>query len=182
MSKRYGRALAAMVRGLTAPQHPWRRANTRLRAANALFQTHEVATRHGPITFISTHPEALHYPRELVGREPETIDWIDGFEVPCTFWDVGANVGAYTLYAALAAGHLDPGVRALAGQLRRAEPQYRGERQRRAHPGLLPRAERPHPARPPQHDSNQCRQRAQFLREYRRLLRPAARTSRSANR
>ena len=76
MSKRYGRVLAAMVRGLTVPQHPWRRANTRLRAANALYQTHEVATRHGPIVFISTHPEALHYPRELVGREPETIDWI----------------------------------------------------------------------------------------------------------
>ena len=104
MSKRYGRVLAAMVRGLTAPQHPWRRANTRLRAANALFQTHEVPTRHGPIVFISTHPEALHYPRELVGREPETIDWIDGFEVPCTFWDIGANVGAYTLYAALRPG------------------------------------------------------------------------------
>ena len=104
MSKRYGRVLAAMVRGLTLPQHPWRRANTRLRAANALFQTHEVATRHGPIVFVSTHPEALHYPRELVGREPETIDWIDGFEVPCIFWDVGANVGAYTLYAALRPG------------------------------------------------------------------------------
>ena len=104
MSKRYGSALAAMVKGLTAPQHPWRRANTRLRAANALFHTHEIATRHGPITLVSTHPEALHYSRELIGREPETIDWIDGFEVPCTFWDVGANVGAYTLYAALRAG------------------------------------------------------------------------------
>ncbi len=77
MSKRYGRVLAAMVRGLTAPQHPWRRANTRLRAANALFQTHEVPTQHGPIVFISTHPEALHYPRELVGREPETLSPVD---------------------------------------------------------------------------------------------------------
>ena len=131
MSKRYGRALAAMVRGLTAPQHPWRRANTRLRAANALFQTHEVPTRHGPIVFISTHPEALHYPRELVGREPETIDWIDGFEVPCTFWDIGANVGAYTLYAALRPGisilAFEPSPASYAALCRNIEVNHSGE-------------------------------------------------------
>jgi FkbM family methyltransferase len=109
MSKRYGRVLAAMVAGLTAPQHPWRRANTRLRVANALFQTHEIATRHGPLVLITSHPEALYFPRDLVDREPETIDWIDRFEVPCSFWDIGANVGTYTLYAALR-----PGVSSLA--------------------------------------------------------------------
>jgi FkbM family methyltransferase len=104
MSKRFGRMLTAMVNGLTAPEHPWRRAHTRLRVANALFQTHEVLTRRGPLVFVTTHPEALQFPRELVGREPETIDWIDGFEVPCNFWDVGANVGTYALYAALRPG------------------------------------------------------------------------------
>jgi FkbM family methyltransferase len=104
MSKRLGKALAAMVEGLTAPEHKWRRADTRLRIANALFQTHEVATRHGPLVFVTTHPEALQFPRALVRREPETIDWIDGFEVPCNFWDVGANVGTYALYAALRPG------------------------------------------------------------------------------
>jgi FkbM family methyltransferase len=104
MSKRYGRLLTAMVTGLTAPQHPWRRANTRLCVANALFQTHEVATRHGPLVFITSHPDALYFPRDLSDREPETIDWIDGFETPCTFWDIGANVGTYALYAALRPG------------------------------------------------------------------------------
>jgi FkbM family methyltransferase len=93
-----------MVAGLTAPQHPWRRANTRLRVANALFQTHEVATRHGPLVFVTSHPGALQFPRHLADREPETIDWIDGFAVPCTYWDVGANVGTYALYAALRPG------------------------------------------------------------------------------
>jgi len=73
MSKRYGRVLAAMVAGLTAPQHPWRRASTRLRVANALFQTHEIATRHGPLRFITSHPGELYQPRDLAGREPETI-------------------------------------------------------------------------------------------------------------
>jgi FkbM family methyltransferase len=101
MSKRYGGMLAAMVRGLTAPQHPWRRASTRLNVANALFQTHQVATQHGPLVFISTNTDTLQFPRELASREPETIDWVDGFAAPGIFWDVGASVGAYALYAAL---------------------------------------------------------------------------------
>jgi FkbM family methyltransferase len=104
MSKRYGRMLAALVDGLTAPQRPWRRADTRLQVANSLNPRHEVPTRHGILAFVSGHPEALQYPRELLTREPETIDWIDGFEMPCRFWDIGANVGAYALYAALRPG------------------------------------------------------------------------------
>src|SRR5207244_1315235 len=95
MSKRYGRVLAALVAALTAPQRPWRRADTRLRVANSLIPTHEVATRHGNLAFVTTHPEALQYPRELTAREPETIEWIDAFAVPCRFWDIGANVGTY---------------------------------------------------------------------------------------
>jgi FkbM family methyltransferase len=34
-------------------------------------------------------------------REPEVIDWIDGFETDCIFFDVGASFGTETLYAAL---------------------------------------------------------------------------------
>jgi FkbM family methyltransferase len=109
MSKRYSRLMTALVQGLTAPQRPWRRANTRLLVANALLQRHLVDTRHGPLVFVTTHPEALQFPRNLAGREPETIEWIDSFKPPCTFWDVGANIGTYALYAALR-----PGIEALA--------------------------------------------------------------------
>ena len=34
-------------------------------------------------------------------REPEVLDWIDGFEKGCTFFDIGASFGTETLYAAL---------------------------------------------------------------------------------
>jgi FkbM family methyltransferase len=37
-------------------------------------------------------------------REPEVLDWIDGFEEGCTFFDVGASFGTETLYAALKTG------------------------------------------------------------------------------
>ena len=33
-------------------------------------------------------------------KEPETIRWIDSFEVEDSFLDIGANIGIYSLYAA----------------------------------------------------------------------------------
>lgn len=36
----------------------------------------------------------------LLEKEPETIEWIDTFEPGDSFWDIGANVGIYSLYAA----------------------------------------------------------------------------------
>jgi FkbM family methyltransferase len=37
-------------------------------------------------------------------REPEVLDWIDGFKKGCVFFDVGASFGTETLYAALKNG------------------------------------------------------------------------------
>jgi len=39
--------------------------------------------------------------KEWEKREPEVLDWIDGFEKGCIFFDVGASFGTETLYAAL---------------------------------------------------------------------------------
>jgi FkbM family methyltransferase len=132
MSKRYSRMLAAMVEGLTVPQRPWRRASTRVRVANALFPRHEIATRHGLVRFVTTHPEALQFPRELADREPETIAWIDGFVAPCNFWDIGANVGTYTLYAALRPDvsvlAFEPAAASYAALCRNIEANRRGDR------------------------------------------------------
>jgi len=36
----------------------------------------------------------------LLSKEPETIEWINGFSPNTVFWDIGANVGCYSLYAA----------------------------------------------------------------------------------
>lgn len=33
-------------------------------------------------------------------KEPETLEWIDDFEKNDVFWDIGANMGLYTVYAA----------------------------------------------------------------------------------
>jgi FkbM family methyltransferase len=33
-------------------------------------------------------------------KEPETLEWIDNFDDNSIFWDIGANVGLYSIYAA----------------------------------------------------------------------------------
>jgi|TARA_S200000501_G_scaffold63453_1_gene54273 FkbM family methyltransferase len=37
----------------------------------------------------------------MLSKEPETIKWINGFEKDSVFFDIGANVGIYTLYSAI---------------------------------------------------------------------------------
>lgn len=37
----------------------------------------------------------------LLTKEPETIEWIDSLDKSDTLWDIGANVGIYSIYAAL---------------------------------------------------------------------------------
>jgi len=104
VGKRFGRTLSRFVIALTAVEKPWRRADTRLRVSEYLLPRHRIASRRGPLVFVTTHPQALLYPRGFETREPETLTWIEAFEAPCRFWDIGANIGVFSLYAGLRPG------------------------------------------------------------------------------
>lgn len=39
--------------------------------------------------------------KTLYKKEPQTIDWINNFECGDILWDIGANVGIYSIYAAV---------------------------------------------------------------------------------
>ena len=47
-------------------------------------------------------PNRLSYFRvnTFHSKEPETLEWIENFEKESIFWDVGANIGLYSCYAA----------------------------------------------------------------------------------
>ncbi len=58
-------------------------------------------TGSGPIAFFCPGKIAAWRACHLFTSEPETIAWIDTFQATDTFWDIGANVGTYSLYAAM---------------------------------------------------------------------------------
>ncbi|MEM7622737.1 MAG: FkbM family methyltransferase [Planctomycetota bacterium] len=68
--------------------------------ANAGGDVVAIPTRHGEIRMIAANPLTAWRAETLLTKEPETIEWLDRFEPGDVFWDVGANIGSYTLYAA----------------------------------------------------------------------------------
>jgi FkbM family methyltransferase len=48
----------------------------------------------------SANPRLDFRTRTFATKEPETLKWIDSFKHSSVLWDIGANVGLYSLYAA----------------------------------------------------------------------------------
>ncbi len=53
----------------------------------------------GSLLFATPTPLLQARAKSVMTKEPDTIRWIDGFEPGDVFWDVGANVGVFCLYA-----------------------------------------------------------------------------------
>ncbi len=65
-----------------------------------------LATEDGRLKFLVSDALEEYRVKTLLTKEPETIQWIDswdvqGGEAQTRFWDVGSNIGIYTLYAAV---------------------------------------------------------------------------------
>lgn len=70
--------------------------------ARAMHET-EVMHRDGmTFRFAAANPLLGLRARTLFTKEPETLEWIDRMQPGAVLWDVGANVGVYTVYAAVA--------------------------------------------------------------------------------
>jgi FkbM family methyltransferase len=53
------------------------------------------------LRFVCPSYDALYRFEKFFVKEPETLQWIDGFHKDEVLWDIGANVGVYSLYAAI---------------------------------------------------------------------------------
>ena len=58
--------------------------------------------KHKNIELVYSTPNYLNYYRAKTFsiKEPETLDWIDDFDKNSILWDIGANIGLYSCYAA----------------------------------------------------------------------------------
>ena len=52
------------------------------------------------LSFVVPNPLCDWRVQTFSSKEPETLSWIDAFPANVVFWDVGANIGLYTIYAA----------------------------------------------------------------------------------
>jgi FkbM family methyltransferase len=66
-----------------------------------LSKTATMETPRGKLSFVTLGRVGAGRGMTMLTKQPLTIEWIDAFEPGSVFWDVGANVGVYTLYAAL---------------------------------------------------------------------------------
>lgn len=62
----------------------------------------EVTVRHEKIVLKLTHPNPQIRSRNTTfsSKEPDTLSWINEFVEGSVLWDIGANVGLYSIYAA----------------------------------------------------------------------------------
>jgi FkbM family methyltransferase len=60
-----------------------------------------IDTPKGPLRFAVFGETSGFRARGLLTKQKATIAWIDAFSTNGVFWDIGANIGSYTLYAAL---------------------------------------------------------------------------------
>ena len=71
---------------------------------NAMSRTQKL--NHSGLDLVFAIPNALSKYRvdTFFTKEPETLEWIDGIPHGSVLWDIGANVGLYTCYAAKTRG------------------------------------------------------------------------------
>jgi FkbM family methyltransferase len=69
-------------------------------ALSLMEQTLVVDTPRGPLSYVALGRLSAGRGATTLTKQPATIAWIDSFLPNSVFWDVGANVGVYTLYAA----------------------------------------------------------------------------------
>jgi FkbM family methyltransferase len=70
-------------------------------AQQLVAETLSVETPHGPLSFVMLGQLTGGRGVTLLTKQPGTIEWIDAFRPDSVFWDVGANIGVYSLYAGL---------------------------------------------------------------------------------
>lgn len=102
MSRKVTGLLYSISELATAPMTPRIRAKTKagLVSRIAADLTDEIDTGHGHLKFLTGRSHNIAAAVSgFLNDEPETLQWISGMEKGAVFWDIGANIGLYSLFA-----------------------------------------------------------------------------------
>lgn len=67
----------------------------------AFYPCCEINSKFGIIKFMATHESVIWRIKNLFFLEPETITWIKSFDEGKRFYDIGANMGVYSIWSAI---------------------------------------------------------------------------------
>ncbi len=105
MSKTVANVIHGLIGLATLPLNERQKDKTMARIAEDVTRGSRriVNTARGPLSFYSMRGHGtISAVRNFHNEEPETLEWIDTFVKPGqVLWDIGANIGLYSLYAAL---------------------------------------------------------------------------------
>ena len=73
----------------------------RAESAEKLIVIDEVKTKYGLLKYYCMGWLPIWRSKTLFTKEPETISWIDAMDKNDILWDIGSNVGLYSVYAGL---------------------------------------------------------------------------------
>ena len=102
MTKLFARFLVALVNLATVFLSRWRKLTVRARVHDGLAPQTTVTVNGVDLTLLVPDRTSVYWSRHGFNSEPNTLSWIDRFGAGDVFYDIGANIGAYTLYAAKA--------------------------------------------------------------------------------
>ncbi len=93
----WARRIAAAVVGLLRLNRPSLLSTEIVQAINPVAT---VDTPHGPLFCRAGHGRLLWRAQTFFTEEPHTVAWLDRLKAEDVYWDIGANVGMYAVYAA----------------------------------------------------------------------------------
>lgn len=100
LGKAAASVLSATSRLLGAALPAWPGAYAVGRFIDHSVPIHTGSTQNGELRFFCPGHNPVDRAFQLYSKEPDTIDWLERVSETDVLWDIGANVGMYTLYAA----------------------------------------------------------------------------------
>jgi FkbM family methyltransferase len=100
VSRIYSQFLFAIIYALTVFFSRWRRITILARLSAALSPKVSVQVNDIELLLYTPDRRSVYWPQHGFKSEPGTLSWIDSFSSEDIFYDIGANVGIYSLYAA----------------------------------------------------------------------------------